>query len=122
MRNLIFSFAFVALILGSCANTKPCPDNTVKVIKDTIIDTVIIKRIEDSLISRSKYIADSLIAENRALKSQIDSINVVIDTLSKRYLHSKLMIENARYYLRITINNSSQDKFLKGWMRRALEI
>ena|SRR5690606_23336975 len=122
MRNLIFAFAFVALVLCSCANTKPCPDNTVKVIKDTVIDTAIIKRIEDSLIGRSKYIADSLMAENRALKSQIDSINVVIDTLSKRYLHSKLMIENARYYLRIAINNSSQDKFLKGWMRRALEI
>lgn len=38
---------------------------------------------------------------------------------STELLHKKMIHTNALFYLNITIRNSSQDKFLKGWMRRA---
>lgn len=50
----------------------------------------------------------------------IDSIQIVNDTLARRLLHSRLVIQNVKYYLNICIQKPSQDKFLKGWIRRAL--
>lgn len=50
-----------------------------------------------------------------------DSLRIVADTVARRLLHSRLIISNVRYYLNITLRNPSQDKFLKGWIRRALE-
>lgn len=56
-----------------------------------------------------------------SLVRRYDSIRVVADTVAARLLHARLVISNVRYYLNITIRNPSQDKFLKGWIRRALE-
>ncbi|WNN12497.1 hypothetical protein MA9V2_248 [Chryseobacterium phage MA9V-2] len=39
--------------------------------------------------------------------------------ISRSTLHKKLVVANAQYYLNITLRNPSQDKFLKGWTRRA---
>lgn len=65
---------------------------------------------------------DSLLKELSYARNGIDSVIAINDTLAARLLHARLMIENARYYLRIAIKDKSQDKFLKGWMRRALEV
>lgn len=50
-----------------------------------------------------------------------DSMRIVADTMAARLLHARLVISNVRYYLNITLRKPSQDKFLKGWIRRALE-
>lgn len=65
--------------------------------------------------------------ENESLRYQMylqnqimDSIVVVNDTLAKRLLHARLIIENIRFYTNIAYKNPSQRKFLTGWIRRVL--
>lgn len=45
---------------------------------------------------------------------------VIIDSLNKALFLSNYRISQAKYYLKICKRNPSQDKFLKGWMNRAL--
>lgn len=56
-----------------------------------------------------------------SLIRKYDSMCVVSDTLGRRLLHARLVISNVRYYLNLAIKNPTQDKFLKGWIRRALQ-
>lgn len=65
---------------------------------------------------------DSIMPLFSKLQAENDSLKAVNNILANKLLSSNLMIENARYYVNITIKNPSQDIFLKGWMRRALEI
>ena len=58
--------------------------------------------------------------ENIILLKRYDSLKVDNNKLAKDLLHNKLVIENARYYLNIVNKNPSQQKFLRGWMNRAL--
>lgn len=51
---------------------------------------------------------------------KIDSLQHLTDSLSKALFLSNYRIHQARYYLKICVNNPSQTKFLKGWMNRAL--
>jgi hypothetical protein len=48
-------------------------------------------------------------------------MGVVNDTLARRLLYARLVISNVKYYLNICIRNPKQDKFLKGWIRRAVQ-
>lgn len=50
-----------------------------------------------------------------------DSLKRVVSELNDKLFVSNYKIERVRYYLNIAINNPSQDKFLKGWVRRAIE-
>lgn len=50
----------------------------------------------------------------------IDSLKSVNNKLGKELLHDKQVIQNAKYYLNIANKNPSQQKFLRGWMNRAL--
>lgn len=85
----------------------------------------------------TKY--DSLLTINNQLNSELqfkqdsidyllttsnkcDSINDINLVLARELLNSQLMIENARYYVNIVNKNSTQSKFLLGWMNRVLEI
>ena len=54
-------------------------------------------------------------------QKKCDSLHLVCDSLNKSLFLSNYKITQAKYYLKICINNPSQDRFLKGWMRRALE-
>lgn len=65
---------------------------------------------------------DSIAPLLTKIQAENDSLTAINNIIAGKLLSSNLMIENARYYLKITINNPSQDKFLKGWMRRALEV
>lgn len=53
-------------------------------------------------------------------KRRCDSLVIVADTFAKQLLHARLVLSNVKYYLNICIKNPSQDKFLKGWIRRAV--
>ena len=50
----------------------------------------------------------------------VDSLQAANDVLAGKLLHSRMIVENARYYVRIVERNPKQKKFLYGWMRRVL--
>lgn len=54
-------------------------------------------------------------------KLSVDNSKLILSNKAKstELLHKKMIHTNALFYLNITIRNPSQDKFLKGWMRRA---
>ena len=45
----------------------------------------------------------------------------LIDSLSSKLFVANFKIERVKYYLNICLKNPSQDRFLKGWVRRAVE-
>lgn len=46
---------------------------------------------------------------------------ILNDSLKTKLFISDYKLERVRYYLNICLRNPSQDKFLKGWIRRAIE-
>lgn len=52
---------------------------------------------------------------------KVDSLQAANDSIGRKLLLSNYKVEKVRYYLNITLRDRSQDKFLKGWIRRALE-
>lgn len=122
-QKLILALAICSL--SSCVNTKPCPESHPKIVIDTVQVPVSAERldyIKDSIYTIHQHNVDEMIIENQMLQSKIDSMQITSDTLAARLLHTRLMVENARYYLRIANKNTSQQKFLRGWMNRALEV
>ncbi|OJV50496.1 MAG: hypothetical protein BGO31_14130 [Bacteroidetes bacterium 43-16] len=129
MRNIkILALAFGLLACTSCVNTKPCPEVLDKPPQIELKTAYLpvpadsIEKIKDSIYYSYKHNIDEMIITNQILNRKIDSMQVTSDTLAARLLHARLMIENARYYLRIANRNTSQQKFLRGWMNRALEV
>lgn len=61
----------------------------------------------DSACVRLQLQYDSLVTDNAKLKT--------------KFFIASYKIEKVRYYLNICLKNKSQDKFLKGWVRRAIE-
>lgn len=115
MKNLIL--VFLLLLIG-CKKVnqdspimKPTPEPAKEVVYVVKIDTV---RIPDDHFKK-KF--DSVQAIR---KREIDSLKILNNKLGIELLHNKLIIQNAKYYLNIVNKNPKQDKFLKGWMRRAL--
>lgn len=74
---------------------------------DKTIDSLNIK-----LNARPIYITDTLFIENKC-----EDVNHIKDEL----FIANYKLERVRYYLNICLRNKSQDKFLKGWIRRALQ-
>ena len=118
MKNLILIFLF--LIVGCKPKYQDSPimqktPETPEAVKETIYvhktDTV---RIQDDHFKK-KYDSVQVIR-----KREIDSLKAVNNKLGKELLHNKLIIQNAKYYLNIANKNPSQQKFLRGWMNRAL--
>lgn len=64
-----------------------------------------------------KYI-DTCIVKNIPIPNNLKSIN---DSLTTQLFLAKYRIERVKYYLNICLKNPSQDKFLKGWIRRAVQ-
>ena len=114
---LVMALAIVASILVSCKEKdQKCPDVSDIHVGNitTPIDPADAKL--DSIILRQKnfeLVADSLIAIN-------DSLKIKNKDLAVKLLHQRQIVENARYYLNIANRNPSQQKFLRGWMNRAL--
>lgn len=55
------------------------------------------------------------------IAASCDSFRRVNDSLYKALFNANYKIERVRYYLSITLRNPTQDKFLKGWVRRAID-
>lgn len=64
--------------------------------------------------------------ENQYLRNQFES-NMLpspcpdIDSIRNMLHLYKFKIERVKYYLNICLKNPNQDKFLKGWIRRAVQ-
>lgn len=115
MKNLIL--VFLLLLIGcKPANQdspimKPAPEPVKEIVYVEKIDTV---KIQDDNFKK-KF--DSIQAIR---KREIDSLKMLNNKLGKELLHNKLIIQNAKHYLNIANKNPSQQKFLRGWMNRAL--
>jgi hypothetical protein len=70
--------------------------------------------VRDSIVYLPAPSTDSLFALYAVQKKTIDSLNTEL-------FLSEFRVERVRYYLNICIKNPSQDKFLKGWIKRAIQ-
>lgn len=70
--------------------------------------------VRDSIVYVQSPVSDSLLPLYHAQKNTIDSLKTEL-------FLSEFRMEKVRYYLNICIKNPSQDKFLKGWIRRAIQ-
>lgn len=50
-----------------------------------------------------------------------NSLLIISDSLNNKLFLTNYKIEKVRYYLKICDRNTSQVKFLRGWIRRAIE-
>lgn len=118
MKKIILLTA-ITLSIFSCKrnDAKPPVVNESVIVLDSF--PVIVKdTVQIDFGYQKKY--DSLLVLNLRKDVKIDSLTAFNNKIAKDLLHHKLIIKNAQFYLNITIKNPSQDKFLKGWMRRAL--
>lgn len=128
MKHLIILLAALAC-LTSCRNIRGNQGN-IPVKPDTLFVDVpnmdSVSKFQDSLLTVVEMKRDSMYLSYKEnaerLQRRVDSMQITSDTLAARLLHARLMIENARYYLRIANRSPSQQKFLRGWMNRALEV
>jgi len=105
MKKLIVLFAILAF---------SCKSDPVKV-QTTVRDSVVYR---DSLITiqrpDSSMSADSL----RVIIAQFKREN---DSLKTALFIAQYKVNRVRYYLNICLRNPSQDKWLKGWVLRAIK-
>lgn len=121
MRNLLLLLiTFFAL---SCKQKVIVPTENMQTTDSVVylpskvvnVDSIVQVKI-DSVTESMRYLKQ----ENTVLLKRYDSLKSDNNKLAKDLLHQKLVIENARYYLNIVNKNPTQQKFLRGWMNRAL--
>lgn len=74
----------------------------------------------DDIINVYKREVDSLQTENFNYSNQIDSLKIVIDSLTAENFRYQYKLGRIKSYVSLVNKNSSQSKFLKGWITRAL--
>jgi hypothetical protein len=60
-------------------------------------------------------------ADKNSPVTHCDSLNYTIDSLKKKLFVAKFKVERVQYYLDIVEKKPSQQKFLRGWIKRAVE-
>lgn len=112
MKQLLIVIPF--LLAATCKEPKGGP-----LIK-AHVDTVVVKHQPSPC--DTVYIQDTVSALKLvSLQRERDSLLIVSDTLAKRLLHTRLTLNNVKYYVNIVNRNPTQLKFLRGWLNRALE-
>jgi hypothetical protein len=101
----------LAIILGCQQNIQPADPQPIK--KDSVVTVkeTDLPRLRDTIILGIK---DSS-------SHRCDSLQNIIDSLTSKLFVSNYKLERVRYYLKICLRNPSQDKFLKGWIKRAIQ-
>lgn len=74
----------------------------------------------DNTINIYKKEVDSLQIKNFNYSNQIDSLKIVIDSLAAENFRYQYKLGRIKSYVSLVNKNSSQSKFLKGWITRAL--
>lgn len=103
----------IFFVAASCKQAESKPVVIEKTIEVVRTDTVFIPKTDTVYITKPSSSVLQLQKSN-------DSLKVANNKLGKELLHNKLIIQNAKYYLNIANKNPSQQKFLRGWMNRAL--
>ena len=109
MRRLLFLF-FLS-ILFSCSQPKSEP------VVGHRVDTLCVVVIEQS--GQKKI--DSLLIKIDRLQFQSDSIENYADSLIQKMFLAEYKLSKVDYYLKLCLVDNTQTKFLKGWIRRALQ-
>lgn len=122
MKNLLLYLGLLLTFFISCKNQEDMP--LASKAQQIRVDTVFVERNNCSDIQKQFDSLNALTQKSVEIsikqKKTIDSLNVSNNVLGKKLLHERQILENARYYLRIVNKNPSQQKFLRGWMNRAL--
>lgn len=98
----------IALFVTACGNpgpSAPCPDRTVDSLR--IVELTLEKQ--------------AIIEENRAVYDSVIIFKKMNDSLSGELFINRYKVEKVRFYLAICQRDRTQDKFLKGWVTRAVE-
>ena len=114
MKNLILILFFFLVGCKQASSTSDVQANNSP--PEVRVDTVSISRIDTVYVTQPAQQTDDVLK----LKAENDSLRTANNKLGKELLHNKLIIQNAKYYLNIANKNASQQKFLRGWMNRAL--
>jgi hypothetical protein len=56
-----------------------------------------------------------------SLRHVIAELHNTVDSLNTQNFISNYKVERVKYYLKICLRNPTQDKFLKGWINRAVQ-
>lgn len=68
------------------------------------------------------FVADTTcLLQLQQMQLQLTRLQASKDSIGRLLFLSNYKVEKVRYYLNITLRDRSQDKFLKGWVRRAIE-
>ena len=111
MKNIIYIFVF-AIVSCKSVQTKTVYEIQTKTDTLTVRDTI---NVIDTFYIEYKT-TDTVFLINT------DTIRLGnCDSLKERLFVSDYKLQRVRYYLNIAIKNPSQTKFLKGWIRRAIE-
>lgn len=106
MKCLVILFS---IILMACANNAaqiPVKDSTYGI--QTYPDTAGYR----IFVTNGKLSRDS--SRNEVLRRENDSLRTAL-------FQAQFKVNKVRYYLKICLRNPSQDKFLKGWVKRAIQ-
>lgn len=113
--SLVAGMFFVTVFFAFCSNS-PGTQPTVKYIEPQ-------KTICDELGQRVFNCDSALNVRDEQLTAARDSLKLMAlqnDSLKADLFLSNFKVEKVRYYLNICLKNKTQDKFLKGWIRRAI--
>lgn len=111
MKNLILLVAIPCMLFSCKPNCPEKKDPEPTIIKDTVFV------VDFGLKTKN----DSLHLVIEKLQFQKDSINRLNNRLATELMNERLVIQNAKYYVNIVNKNRTQEKFLLGWMNRALK-
>lgn len=111
MKNI----TFILLLLLSCRSSKDGNNKPSCIWYDTIpvYDTSYI------ILNKTIPLFDTIIRYD-TVPLNINSF-LLVDSLKTALFIEKYKVERVKYYLRIVDNNSSQEKYLKGWIKRAIK-
>lgn len=107
-------FAVILLLLFNCCQSKRSPSHASALpLSDTIKYQSSISQSPD----HSSLITTSLIIDT----CKTDSLKQAIDSLRTKLFIAEYKLQRVKYYLNITLKDASQTKFLKGWIKRAIQ-
>lgn len=75
----------------------------------------------DDLLRQDTALISQLNDQLATMSQQVNALERANDSCKTKLFLSNYRVERVRYYLNIAIKNPSQDKFLKGWIKRAIQ-
>lgn len=105
-----YTVILIALLIAACSGPRPVDCDKCS---PTKADSV---RIHE--LTQEKAV---LIEQNQAVYDSVVILKRLNDSLSGELFLNRYKVEKVRFYLAICQRDRTQDKFLKGWVTRAVE-